>query len=263
VGSKAWYAWLSNNKSFVYEGNIGHFTARREIRRGKSYWYGYRRSDGKLTKLYLGKSEEITLDLLEKNSIQLARPASLQSLFIDRNSVDLISTPNQQPPIITAPTRILKEIPLPSILKISPPPMPQKMVLRPQLTQRINKPVTIIYAPSGFGTSTLINEWKINCSMPVAWISLDEDDNKPRHFWVSVITALQNVVPGLGLELVPQLRTPASSALSTIVVNLANDFIKATNGLQPSEWIGLVIDNYHQIINTEIHTSLQTWHSDI
>ena len=68
VGSQQWYEWLASHPGFQFEGGTGHFTARRELRRGIEYWYAYRRYAGKLSKTYLGKSEELTLERLEQAS---------------------------------------------------------------------------------------------------------------------------------------------------------------------------------------------------
>src|SRR5438045_3595047 len=66
VGSDAWYAWLANeqNKSFSFRNDVGTFTARRERLRNGWYWYAYRRSKGKLHKVYLGRAEKLTLERL-------------------------------------------------------------------------------------------------------------------------------------------------------------------------------------------------------
>src|SRR6266700_3755143 len=67
VGSAAWYAWLADeqNKSFSFRNDLGTFTARRERQRNGWYWYAYRRSKGKLHKVYLGRTEELTLERLK------------------------------------------------------------------------------------------------------------------------------------------------------------------------------------------------------
>src|SRR6187402_2567448 len=71
IGSPEWYSWLSHNDLFVYNGSEFHFTARREIRRGKPFWYAYLRHAGVLNKAYLGKSDELSLDRLEQIGAQL------------------------------------------------------------------------------------------------------------------------------------------------------------------------------------------------
>ena len=80
VGSPEWLDWLVGNSSFVYEGAAGHFTARREIRRGNGYWYGYRRRNGKLSKIYLGKSDELTPDGLEQANATLAGQIPIKAI---------------------------------------------------------------------------------------------------------------------------------------------------------------------------------------
>ena len=66
VGSRRWYAWLVDNPGFIFQGGAGHFTARREMRRGIPYWYAYRSREGKFSKTYLGKSAELTQERLEQ-----------------------------------------------------------------------------------------------------------------------------------------------------------------------------------------------------
>jgi len=258
VGSKFWFAWLEMKDGFTYQGSIGHFTARRELRRGISYWYGYRRRDGKLSKVYLGKSEELSREKLEKASALLAGQALLQRLVADGSSANVISGQTPQSSTIISSVGLSEDDYLPPLTKITPPALPKKLIARPRLTQRINKPVTVIYAPSGYGTSTVLNEWRQDCGMPVAWVSLDADDNHPLHFWSTIVTALRMINPRLGQDWLSQLHNSSPSALSTIVVNLTNDIVRATDPSNLSQWMGLILDNYHSIRNTEIHTSLQT-----
>ena len=65
-----WLEWLDNNKSFRYEPSETDkgFTARREK---PGYWIGYRRIARKLHKEYIGKPENITLEVLEKAAKKL------------------------------------------------------------------------------------------------------------------------------------------------------------------------------------------------
>jgi hypothetical protein len=60
VGSASWYAWLAqpDHRLFAYAG----LTVRREVPKGKrqSFWYAYRKSGGRVRKVYLGKSIALT-----------------------------------------------------------------------------------------------------------------------------------------------------------------------------------------------------------
>ncbi len=66
VGSDAWYAWLQSEtaRSFTLKNQLGTFTVRRERKRNGWYWYIYRKQQGKLYKVYLGKAEEISSERL-------------------------------------------------------------------------------------------------------------------------------------------------------------------------------------------------------
>jgi LuxR family maltose regulon positive regulatory protein len=79
-----------------------------------------------------------------------------------------------------------------------PPPRP-KVVLRPNLIERLNeglhRKLTLISAPAGFGKTSLVSEWAAGCKLPVAWLPLDAGDNDPICFLTYLVAALQTVVP--------------------------------------------------------------------
>jgi predicted ATPase/DNA-binding CsgD family transcriptional regulator len=66
VGTPAWYDWLQHATSFAFTSDAGHFTARKE-RRGQAggYWRAYRRRQGHLYSVYLGKSPDLSLVRLQ------------------------------------------------------------------------------------------------------------------------------------------------------------------------------------------------------
>jgi AAA domain-containing protein len=74
VGSEAWCAWLADeqNRSFSFRSHLGTFTARCEHKRQGRYWYAYRKCGGKLRKVYLGKTKELTLEHLNAVAVLLA-----------------------------------------------------------------------------------------------------------------------------------------------------------------------------------------------
>src|SRR5260221_6029736 len=75
VGTSAWYAWLRTATTFVFTCNSRTFTARKERagnKRGGWYWRAYRQRDSKLRRVYLGKSEELTLQRLNIVAATLA-----------------------------------------------------------------------------------------------------------------------------------------------------------------------------------------------
>jgi LuxR family transcriptional regulator, maltose regulon positive regulatory protein len=89
--------------------------------------------------------------------------------------------------------------------KLTAPSLPGWLVARPRLDERIAEgaggPLTVITGPPGAGKTMALASWAASTSMPgrVAWVTLDEYDNKPGSFWSYVVTALRQAgaaVPG-------------------------------------------------------------------
>lgn len=87
VGRPDWYSWLKTATTFTFRDADAVFTAHKERagnKRGELYWRAYRRRKGKLRRIYLGKSEELTLERLkavaalleqgENNTASLSEP---------------------------------------------------------------------------------------------------------------------------------------------------------------------------------------------
>lgn len=246
-----WQQWLAQHGAFVYYGQGGHFTAQRELRRGHAYWYGYRRRGGKLHKVYLGRPTELDLARLEAANTTLAGA-------LDAPRAAAPATPPGQPP---------KESSLRlAWTRLAPPALPPRLVERRRLTQRINTPLTLLYAPSGFGKSTLLNEWRQGCRRPVAWVSLTEAENEPVRFWVLLATAIQLAVEP---EVEPALDWPVAGEdqLPHLLERLSGELAQrleagpAPAGAGPAGGLRLsiVLDNYHHIRNPRINGLLQGW----
>jgi ATP/maltotriose-dependent transcriptional regulator MalT len=71
--------------------------------------------------------------------------------------------------------------------KLHIPPLRTELVSRTRLTDRLgilqNRKLSVISAPAGFGKSTLVSCWLAQQNRPVAWVSLDENDNDPASFF--------------------------------------------------------------------------------
>src|SRR6266849_4538143 len=80
VGTSAWYAWLRTATLYRVRSPFGTFTVRREQagnQRGTWYWRAYRKRDGKLHRVYVGTSEELTLEQLRTIAATLAAQDTL------------------------------------------------------------------------------------------------------------------------------------------------------------------------------------------
>jgi LuxR family transcriptional regulator, maltose regulon positive regulatory protein len=146
----------------------------------------------------------------------------------------------------------LAEVFKPLATKLHAPPPRRNVVVRPRLTDRLDtRPITLVSAPAGSGKSTLLSEWAAHSNCPIAWLSLDTDDNDPVRFWSYLVTALQNICTGAGQTLLQTLGTGSLTALQPLLIDLLND-LEATG-----QAIGLVLDDYHVTITPEIHDGVR------
>src|SRR5450759_55954 len=97
VGSQRWYAWLADNSGFVFKGSAGHFTARREMRRGIPYWDAYCRRGGKLFKLYVGKSAGLTQERLAHAGACMSGQPTRAGLLSQSDSAKWMTALNNPP----------------------------------------------------------------------------------------------------------------------------------------------------------------------
>src|SRR5512137_241303 len=81
------------------------------------------------------------------------------------------------------------------------------LVPRPRLTCMLSEglaaPLILISAPAGFGKTTLLAEWHHSPSeraFPLAWLSLEAEDNDPTRFLTCLASALESLKPGMLAE---------------------------------------------------------------
>ena len=79
--------------------------------------------------------------------------------------------------------------------KITPPRMPDWTVQRPRITELIAQgtrcPLTVVTGPPGAGKTMALALWAAADPATVAWVGLDEYDNRPEVFWSHVVAALR------------------------------------------------------------------------
>ncbi|MDY7076899.1 MAG: LuxR C-terminal-related transcriptional regulator [Chloroflexota bacterium] len=134
-----------------------------------------------------------------------------------------------------------------------PPPRPE-LVSRPRLLEQLNagldRKLTLVSAPAGFGKTTLVAEWTGAIGRPVGWLSLDKGDNDPARFWRYVVAALQTVEPAIGSVAMAALQSQSSLRFEQLVTSLINDVVER------SVTLALVLDDCHVIEEDTIHRSL-------
>jgi LuxR family transcriptional regulator, maltose regulon positive regulatory protein len=149
--------------------------------------------------------------------------------------------------------------------KLFIPPPPPKVVSRPRLIERLNeglasgRKLTLISAPAGFGKTTLVSAWLASCKRPVAWLSLEEDDNDPARFLVYLVAALQTIAPRVGEVTLAALQSSQPPPTEVLLTSLLNDLTALTSLLNDLTALGevvLVLDNYHAIESQPIDEAL-------
>ncbi len=68
------------------------------------------------------------------------------------------------------------------------------------LDHGLRGPLTIITAPAGLGKTTLLSTGPATCTVPVAWLQLDKDDNLTGRFLSYLLAVLQAVDETIGIE---------------------------------------------------------------
>ncbi len=141
-------------------------------------------------------------------------------------------------------------------MKLRQPRVRASIVARARLTERLkaglNRALTLVSAPVGFGKTTLLGEWLVAAAqaVPTAWLSLDEEDNDLVRFLTYVIAALSGVQESVGSAALSMLRSPQPPPTRAVLTSLLNDL-----GSLPGDLI-LVLDDYHAIDAPAVHDAV-------
>lgn len=228
LDSAEWYAWLAaeSTRAFIYEAAAGTLSARRERQRNGQYWYAYRRSGGRLRKIYLGRAADLNRARLDAALATLTRAAPPPAALPDATAT----------PDTLLWTRLIA------------PPVRSGALARPQLLAQLasSTPLTLICAPAGFGKTTIVVRWLASSPAASGWVALTARDDDPAQFWQTVFAALERAYPGLWRDAQLYIRQQLPSA--TIAAELL-----ARGCAAYAAPVRLVLDDYHLITHTAIH----------
>jgi LuxR family maltose regulon positive regulatory protein len=110
--------------------------------------------------------------------------------------------------------------------------------LQEQIAQGLRGPLALIIAPAGFGKTTLAASCVAGCGMPVAWLSLDKNDNQTERFMNYLAAALHGADQTIGNDAAQLLAEPQHAPLEAVMISLINDLDAA------GQEIVLVLDDY-------------------
>lgn len=141
------------------------------------------------------------------------------------------------------------------VTKLQIPLQPQRAVRRPRLIDALERSIphyklSLISAPAGYGKTTLLAQWAHASRFPVAWLSINEEDNDLERVLRYLLAAWEKVQPGVKespLGLLLGSMAPDSAAVLSAFLNVAND---APNP------VVFVLDDYHLIEDPAIWQAL-------
>ena len=152
------------------------------------------------------------------------------------------------------------------VTKLFVPPTRAELVHRPGLIERLkdglDRKLTLLSAPAGFGKTTLVSHWLENIqnnheidgqSIKVAWLSLDNGDNDLTRFLTYFITALNQAngsETALGNGALNMLQAPQPLPVETTLTSLINEIATVPDR------IIFILDDYHLIDSQAIHDAL-------
>jgi LuxR family transcriptional regulator, maltose regulon positive regulatory protein len=138
--------------------------------------------------------------------------------------------------------------------KLMPPRLRTSVIPRDDLLERLdsglNKKLTLLTSPTGFGKTTLVSLWIARRDFAFAWVTLDENDNDPSRFWTYFVSALRTFDPAVGKSTLSTLNAPQIPALQALLTPLINDLVRLTGPYV------LVLEDFQAITSMEIHDGL-------
>jgi len=121
-----------------------------------------------------------------------------------------------------------------------------------RLHRGLDRKLTLICAPAGYGKTTLACMWLQDCARPAAWLSLDENDSDLRVFLSYLVASIQTVFPDACPTTLGFLRAPQLPPLDLMATTLVNDIADL-----PEPFI-LTLDDYHAIQYNTVHELVAT-----
>jgi LuxR family maltose regulon positive regulatory protein len=144
--------------------------------------------------------------------------------------------------------------------KLHPPLVRGDTIRRPALEEALVRsvttlPLTLLSAPAGYGKTTMLAALPQHLpEMPLAWVTLDSEDNDPIRFIGLIATALQRLHAGCGRSVWPLLSggTAEGAGLKRAMGALINDVLACL----PEPFI-LVLDDLHFVTEPAVHVALE------
>lgn len=144
--------------------------------------------------------------------------------------------------------------------KLRPPAERSDTIKRPHLEAELKRaistlPVTLLSAPAGYGKTTMLAAIpRLLPDYPLAWITLDPEDNDPALFLRLLVAALSELHPDCGKSALPWISAGAtdSESVKKATGAIINDVMERL----PDPFV-LVLDDLHSITEPAVFTALE------
>jgi LuxR family maltose regulon positive regulatory protein len=121
------------------------------------------------------------------------------------------------------------------------------------LDRAVERPVTLVAAPAGFGKTTLATQWMASDRAPrlAAWISLDSRDNDAVRLWTHVAIALERAGCPRDHDVASFMAAHGGEVIAEVLPRL----LASISDLD--EDLVILLDDFHFLRNTECHTQVE------
>jgi LuxR family maltose regulon positive regulatory protein len=119
-----------------------------------------------------------------------------------------------------------------------------------RLDASLDRKLTLISAPAGFGKTTMLSDWVERLELPIAWVSLDKGDNDQTRFLVYFVAALQTIEESTFETVQAMLHTPQPPPIESVLTELINEIAVIEQNFV------LVLDDYHVIEDPAVHNAM-------
>ncbi|PXW34000.1 UNVERIFIED_CONTAM: non-specific serine/threonine protein kinase/serine/threonine-protein kinase PknK [Williamsia faeni] len=137
--------------------------------------------------------------------------------------------------------------PIPST-KFRPPLRPRAQVARVRLMDILRagkwRRLVLIHAPAGYGKTTVATQWAeelFNTGVPVAWLTVDDDDNDPDRFLANLVESLRRAKPEIVGDLAEVIDQRGAEAEQHVLTSLINEIHER------GERISVIVDDWQRV----------------
>ena len=129
-----------------------------------------------------------------------------------------------------------------------------QLIGRDDLLERLNAGaglrLTLVACPAGFGKTSLLAAWYQAEAprRPMAWLTVDKDDNDPAVLWSYLLEALRRVCPDLGAA--AQVQVPAAAPVVELLLP------RLVNALAEQSAVTFILDDFHLLTDGRARESI-------